>query len=341
MYSESDIDQAVAAGVMPEQVASDFRHHVAALRATPAVDEEDFRFLTGFNDIFVTIAIALLLVAVANIGAKAAAPAGAGAVAAVAWLLATYFTARRRMALPSIVLLLAFVGGIAAMIVSLGLSLFAEPDERRVAGISAVAAGVAAFAAWVHWRRFMVPITPAAGAAAAVAVVVSLLLTILPESLQLAWPLLFAGGIAVFAYAMHWDLSDRARRTRRSDVAFWLHLIAAPMIAHSTFQMMGVFAGDMGLGKALLVLLLYIAFALVALVVDRRALLVSSLVYVLYAMSVLIRTAGSTELSLAFTSLVIGSALLSLSAFWQPIRAGVVARLGRWGERLPPAQTAG
>ncbi len=341
MYSESDIDQAVAAGVMPEQVASDFRNHVAALRATPAVDEEHFRFLTGFNDIFVTIAIALLLMAVANIGGKAAGGAGAGAVAAVAWLLATYFTTRRRMALPSIVLLLAFVGGIAAMIVSIGLSIFVDADEQRVAGISAVAAGFAAFAAWVHWKRFMVPITPAAGAAAAVAVVVSLLLTILPESLRLAWPLLFVGGIAVFAYAMRWDLSDRARQTRRADVAFWLHLVAAPMIAHSTFQMMGVFQGDMGLGKALLVLLLYVAFALVALVVDRRALLVSSLVYVLYAMSVLIRTAGSTELSLAFTSLVIGSALLSLSAFWQPIRARVVARLGPWGERLPSIQAAG
>lgn len=105
--------------------------------------------------------------------------------------------------------------------------------------------------------------------------------------------------------------------------------------------MMGVFDGEMGLGKAVVVLLLYIAFALVAMVVDRRALLVSSLAYVLYAMSVLIRTAGSTELSLAITALVIGSALLSLSAFWQPIRAQVIARLGGWGERLPPVQTVG
>lgn len=341
MYSESDIDQAVAAGVMPEQVASDFRNHVATLRATPAVDEEHFRFLTGFNDIFVTIAIALLLVAVGNIGGNIHAAAGGIGVAAVAWLLATYFTAKRRMALPSIVLLLAFVGGLAAIIAALGFSMVENPSDRQAAAIGAVAAAVAAAGAWLHWRRFMVPITPAAGAAATVGLVVSLLLTILPESLRLAWPLLFVGGVAVFAYAMRWDLSDRARQTRRADVAFWLHLVAAPMIAHSTFQMMGVFEGDMGLGKAVVVLLLYVAFALVALVVDRRALLVSSLVYVLYAMSVLIRTAGSTELSLAFTSLVIGSALLSLSAFWQPIRARVIAQLGHWGARLPPVQMAG
>jgi hypothetical protein len=32
---------------------------------------------------------------------------------------------------------------------------------------------------------------------------------------------------------MWWDSSDRARLTRRSDVAFWLHLLAAPMIVQS------------------------------------------------------------------------------------------------------------
>jgi hypothetical protein len=36
-------------------------------------------------------------------------------VAAAAWGLAEFFTRKRRMALPSIVLLLAFVGGVAAI----------------------------------------------------------------------------------------------------------------------------------------------------------------------------------------------------------------------------------
>ena len=38
-------------------------------------------------------------------------------------------------------------------------------------------------------------------------------------------------GLGVFTLAMWWDRSDRVRQTRRSDVAFWLHLLAAPMIA--------------------------------------------------------------------------------------------------------------
>ena len=58
MYSESDLEGAVAAGVIPQATADAFRQHIAATRVTPAVDEESFRLLTGFNDIFVCNAIA-------------------------------------------------------------------------------------------------------------------------------------------------------------------------------------------------------------------------------------------------------------------------------------------
>jgi hypothetical protein len=152
--------------------------------------------------------------------------------------------------------------------------------------------------------------------------------------------MLLAGGLAVFGYAMRWDMSDPRRETRRADVAFWLHLVAAPMIAHPVFQLLGVFEDQLALGTAVVVLLLYLVFALVALAIDRRALLVSSLVYVLYAMSALIRTTGAVELSAALTALVIGAALLSLSAFWQGIRARLVLRLGALGRRLPPIAAA-
>lgn len=339
MYSESDIDGAVAAGVMPPAVATAFRNHVAGGRNTPAVDEEHFRLLTGFNDIFVSIAIGLLLVAVGQIGVKITPALGGGLVAASAWGLAEYFTARRRMALPSILLLLAFVGGIAGT--GIGIVETIAPHISGSAGAVA-AAGIAlcaAAAAWLHWRRFMVPITIAALAAALVVTVLALVMAAIPSAKDAVWPLLLIGGVAVFALAMRWDLSDRERTTRRADVAFWLHLAAAPMIAHPIFQMLGVFDNDIGLGIAIIVIALYLAFAFVALAIDRRALLVSGLVYVLYAMFALFRSAGAVELSAAFTALVIGSALLTLSAFWHPMRRLVVGTLGGMGERLPPVQT--
>ena len=68
MYSESDLEAAVAPGVLTPAQAMSFRNFVAAGQHSPAVDEEHFRLLTGFNDIFVAIAAAILLVAVGWIG---------------------------------------------------------------------------------------------------------------------------------------------------------------------------------------------------------------------------------------------------------------------------------
>ena len=337
MYSESDIDNAVTAGAISAEAAAALRGHVARTNAAPAVDEESFRLLTGFNDIFVSIAIALLLVALTQIGTSIAYWLGGALVAAGSWLLAEYFTRRRRMALPSILLLLSFVGGVAGTLIGLIETVVPHIDGRPGALAAAGVALGSAAAAWLHWRRFMVPITVTTGAAAIVGLGIALVVAAIPDVRTAVWPLLLIGGLGVFAVAMRWDMSDRERRTRRSDVAFWLHLAAAPMIAHSTFQMLGVFdRSAMNVGIAIAVLGLYLAFAFVALAIDRRALLVSGLVYVLYAMYALIRTTGAVELGYAFSALVIGSVLLTLSAFWHPMRARVIAMLGSTGTRLPP-----
>ncbi|GGO96667.1 hypothetical protein [Stakelama pacifica] len=336
MYSEIEIDNAVKAGALSPQAAEAFRNHVAAQRALPAVDEEHFRLLSGFNDIFVGIAIALMLVAVAQIGAVIASWLGGAAVAVTAWLLAEFFTLKRRMALPSILLLIAFVGGVAGMLVAAMAAI--DPDVSQqanmaiIAGIGLIATG----AAWLHWRRFGVPITIAAGALGIAAMFVSIGIALYPPLDDYVWPLLLVSGVAIFLLAMRWDISDPLRQTRRADVAFWLHLTAAPLIAHSVFRMLGVFNSDIGPGVAAIVLALYLAFGFVALAVDRRALLVSSLAYVLYALYAVIAKAGAVELSAALAALVIGSALLTLSIFWHPMRRQAVAMLGTLGRKLPP-----
>ncbi|OHC97817.1 MAG: hypothetical protein A3H25_03895 [Sphingomonadales bacterium RIFCSPLOWO2_12_FULL_63_15] len=341
MYSEGDLQDAVTAGVLSPQAAQALRDHVAQLRASPVVDEESFRLLTGFNDIFVAIAGIILLVAVGWLGNSVRLGAAehhpsfmSGAlVAAVSWGLAEYFTRQRRMALPSILLLAGFVGGVAFALGALAAQIFPDVGDRVASLIISGVAAFSALAAWMHWRRFMVPITVAAGAAAAAGVVGGLVLAAFPGDIRLAYLLLLAGGLAIFALAMRWDMSDRTRTTRRADVAFWLHLTAAPMIAHSLFNLLGVFRGDdISIGKAVVVILLYIAFGLVGLAIDRRALLVSSLAYVLFALYALFKQAGAVELSAAFTALVIGSSLLLLSALWHHARMLVVGT-------LPPSLT--
>ena len=357
MYSESDIENAVATGAITPAAAAALRQSVAEARATPLVDEESFRLLTGFNDIFVSIAAALLLLAVGWIGFSIAGPKGnvdgpaamaaighgvalgGLLVAAAAWALAEYFTRQRRMALPSIILLGAFVGAAGACVFGLGMPMIpADNGDRVASGIVTVAGLVSAGAAYLHWRRFHVPITIAALTSALVATLAAALLWSVPsmrDNDHVLWVIL-AAGVAVFAFAMWWDMSDRQRQTRRSDVAFWLHLAAAPMIAHPVFHLLGVMDNAITPASGLIVIALYILFGLVALAVDRRALLVSSLAYVLVALSELFRQAGAVSLNIALTAMVIGSALLLLSAFWHSARRLVVHGLpADLQDRLP------
>ena len=338
MFYEQDIDSAISAGVLTPDTAAAFRAYVADGRASPMVDEENFKLLTGFNDIFVAIAGTLLLVAVAWIGGAIMPALGGVAVAATAWGLAEYFTRIRRMALPSILFLLSFVGGVffalAAFLMGGGNM---QADDQTGALMLAIAAAVATGSAFGHWRRFHVPITVAAGAAALAVLASSLFIAAFSNDEAVILPLVLLLGITVFAFAMWWDMSDRLRTSGRSDVAFWLHLLAAPMIAHPVFAMLGLLEGGSNVGEALIVLALYVAMGVVALAIDRRALLVSALAYVLYAMGVLFKEFGAVSLNIALTGLVIGSALLLLSAGWQSIRAFVVGRLPlKWAEYLPP-----
>ena len=342
MYSQTDLDEAVAAGALSADAANALRNFVDLQRATPAADEEQFRLLTGFNDIFVSIAAVMLLSAVGFIGQligpqieqNGPSPLAGVAVAATAWGLALFFTAKRRMALPSIILLLAFVGGV-LFASGTGIALAVGPDRfensPQMAGIlGAVSAAIAAAAAWLHWKRFRVPITVAAGAAAVAGIALGAVYATLGgianiEQIVLGFMLLL--GVGVFLVAMRWDSSDPARVTRRSDVAFWLHLLAAPMIVHPIFSLLGLTTGGATIIDGVLVILLYVVLGLTALAIDRRALLVSALAYVLYALNALFEEFGAVEFTVALTALVIGSALLLLSAFWHQARAAVVRPL--------------
>lgn len=362
MYSESDVQSAVAAGAISAESAQALRDHVASLNPIPAVDEEQFRLITGFNDIFVTIACLLVIFAAAAVGKPLSYTAFSGIfVAIVSWLMAEAFTRKRRMALPSIVLLTAFVVGLGMAVLS-GLEQ-AIPQHRlieyyeyggerksydywqhhpwQIAVMQLTAAAAAGIGALLHWRRFHVAITIAAAVAALALFVLASVAAVRNQPWEdnaLIAPVALICGIAVFAYAMRWDMSDRMRTTQRSDIAFWLHLVAAPLIAHPLFYWMGVTSGEsIGVLTAIGVLAIYLVFAAIALSVDRRALLVSALAYVLIALAQLFRLYGAVELNVALTALIIGSALLGLSAGWQAIRRRMVRLFPESMQaRLPP-----
>ena len=359
VYSQDDIDRAVADGALTQEAAASLRAYTSQRKATSLVDEEHFHLLSGFNDIFVTIAVLLVLFSSAFLGKEVNDSLGPACVSLSAWALAEYFTRRRHMALPSIILLIAFVGGVSWTVFSgaVSLALFDAGGSADPIGVYVIsnsmsliimaASAAGALSAWLHWWRFRVPITVAAGMAALVGLLVSLtmLLFFHIEIWPDFWlsPILFVAGVAVFALAMRWDLMDIERKTRNSDVAFWLHLLAAPLLVYPVFKFATAMEASNEVISALAVLTIYAVLGIVALSIDRRALLVSALVFLIAAITDLAEELGTAGLSLSLSCLIIGTFLLLLSAFWQRARLIIVRKLpdGLQSQLPPTVQSTG
>jgi hypothetical protein len=323
MISHEELEDAVQAGVLTPDTALALRRHVAQRRQAPSAEEEHFRLLTGFNDLFVVIAGLLVLISLRWLVDQLSGPVvGSLTMSAAAWALAEYFVRQRRLALPALVLTATCLAGV----------YLALMDGWPPGGLRMPAAAAATCAmALLHWRRFRVPITPALAAAA----VANSMAQAVPEGV--ATPLLAAFGAGVLAAAVACDMSDRARLTRRADMAFWLHLLAAPLIVHSSFAALDVFQGQPGLGVAALVCAGYAVMAWVSLVLDRRALMVSALGYVLFALAAVLGGGERPTTNPAAAALLVGSLLLLMSARWGRLRRWALAPLpAAWQARLAP-----
>lgn len=328
-----DLSSAINAGIITAETAQSLQTHFSVQHKHQA-DEENFRLVTGFNDIFVVIASLLLLISATYIGTTVRPWLGPLLGVPIAWGLSEVFVGKKRMALPAIVLLLAFVieSGFAVGI-ALGWNQHAAMQSAALSVFAACLTGM--LAAFLHWRRFQVPITVAIGVASGIGILYAAIIAWMPLAHNFIGAISLAAGIATFVIAMVWDANDIERQTRRSDVAFWLHLLAAPLIVHSTFTFMGG-TGELQVWQAAVFVGLYLLIGVISLIIDRRAMMVSALVYVLYALSSLLKTYGVVGLGFAVTAFIIGSALLLLSAFWHRARAPLVRHLPSAIQRFVP-----
>ena len=319
MYTDEDLYQAVKSGIFEESAVEEFRELISNQANTKSVDEENFRLISGFNDIFVSVSAFILMISAGWISSQATPVLGFFVVALLSWILSVFFVQKRRLALPAILLLISFV---VSAVTCLTILFSALKFEKDIAVL--VASGIGALAAWVHWRKFHVPITVAAGIASLIACLLALVSQV--DSLREVINLFICGsGFLTFALAMRWDSKDTLRKTRNSDVAFWLHLLSAPLIVHPIFSSLGILKGESSFTSIAVVIFMYVILAAISIVVDRRALMVSSLIYVLYAFRELFNSYGMVSSSLAFSGVFIGSILLLLSAFWHRSR-GILLR---------------
>ncbi len=313
MYTNEDLKNAVNEGIFTQKDVEKFRTYISQSHHSPSVDEENFRLISGFNDIFVVIASMLLLLSASWVTYNIHPLLSATVVAALSWGLAEFFVRKRNMALPAILLLVSFVSS-----VFVGVSRMFESTTEVSLMVSAAAAIVAAF---IHWKRFSVPITVAAGVLALVVFLVTLFLSSSEHIVEYIQYVVLLLGIGTFLVAMYWDASDTKRITRNSDVAFWLHLLSAPLIVHPIFSILGIFDEHTGNETILIIVFLYVILSAISLIIDRRVFMVSSLAYVLYALNELFKTYGIQTNSFAITGIFIGFSLLLLSGYWSKSRS--------------------
>lgn len=301
-------------------------------------DDEQLRFVSGFSDVFVTLGLAMFIGAVGYFIDRAYGGAAMwGSIAVITWLLAEFFTRLRRMALPSIVLLAVFaiavLKGASLLLGSGGYTVVSDVSNMAfIFGIInpgrplplAGAGLLTVLLTALHYWRFRVPITIAAGCAALAITVVGLVYGFIPQLTAAGYlAILLTCGIAIFALAMRFDMADPERLTRRTDIAFWLHLLAAPLIVHSLIRGLLVDPTRLDPASAVAIMGVFLALSLVAVLIDRRAMLVSGLAYTGYAFATLFSLAGFSDITTPATLLVLGAFVLLLSAGWRPLRAAV------------------
>lgn len=333
MYTDEDLNLAVEKEIFTGKSVDQFRDLMGFTKQTSIADEENFKLITGFNDIFIVIACSLLLFSIVGFFGSLddrlgyTTTIGCIIFSSISWCLAEFFVLKRRMALPAIFLLLTFVGGIFASFTSFfhsspEISLL---DFSSGASMIIVTAGTVFFSC-LHWLRFRVPITIAIATIASSLLLLSIIFTNFPSAKDWLFIILFAFGVISFFFAMYWDALDTRRVTYKADVAFWLHLLSAPLIIHPIFFRLDILNGNDNISSMLIVLTLYLLMTLVSIFIDRRAFMVSSLVYVIYAIYGIVKTFGGVGYSFALTGILIGTALLLLSAFWHRARAFIVSK---------------
>lgn len=381
MYDKTDLRAAIEAGAISDESAKRLESFLKA-RNDPdrMLDPENLRFLSNFNDVFLTIGIVILMVglgflssiAVTNIlgfsnfmepGSIAAAQAMADKVRLAivlspvpvvigAWLLAEYFCGKRRLLLPSMALSVSIVWGTAVFAAGIASFLIdpvraASQFEREidawniVTGVSYTGFFAAAAAAAAIFLRFRLPFSLflMAGAVAGLFyTAVAQLAGIGQVASGLAMLLI---GLGTLAAAIGFDMKDPTRSTRNSDHAFWLHMAAAPQII---LGMRGLLLGSgfapASTADATVMLLVLIAFALLSLALNRRALIVSGLVTFATSLWFLVNELGGGGVNtLMLTALIIGGAIVLLGGGWRTARRAILKvfpQQGTLGRIFPP-----
>ena len=113
------------------------------------------------------------------------------------------------------------------------------------------------------------------------------------------------------------------------------------MIVHSFMQIAFGGLGEVTLGKAIALIIVFALLSVLALLIDRRAILVSALIYAGVAFGTLFKQTALVSATIPASLLVLGAFILGLSSGWQPLRRAAMAALPpSLRSRLPTTTSA-
>jgi hypothetical protein len=373
MFDRSDIRAAADAGIITRDQASRLEAFLAT-RADPVTrampeQTENLRFLNNFNDIFITIGIVILAMGLTAItglffGPRFMSMVTGGSVgsfgalilmpvAGVMWLLAEYFGRRRRMLLPTMAAILVFTlySGLSFGMITSGItganaktvtSFTQAFDTLGNTGMGTFIG--AAIAAAIAWLRFRLPFCMFLIAVSVAAAGYTFAAFFGDAGLVFGGFLSVLIGLATLAAAIWFDQKDPGRITRLSDNAFWLHVAAAPQIILGLRGMiMGSPNATPSTPEAMLLLACLIGLGLLSLALNRRALVVSSLLSFWLALGQVVdAVGGGGSTSFIATTLLLGTGIILLGGGWHTARRwvlGWVPKTGIAARIFPPEAT--
>lgn len=347
--TRDDLRAAVASGILTEAQAASLGALTARRRAAvPAPDDEPFELFSGFAEIFISVGLVILMTGIMGLALLLGSVVGfcLAGVALCAGL-GVYFTLRRRMVLPSVVLVCGFAASVVPLTAVAASDMMGTDTLIRFGSLAVSLTTLVALLIW--YRVFRLPFTMFLAGLAGLGVVLSLSGSVDPsvmtggQGLRDLFDLRGGSGLAVgtlvfgviaAAVGLWFDMRDPHRLGRSSASAFWLHLVAAPAIVNT----LGLTAMSLqGAPQVASVALALFAMTLFALIIDRRSFLTAGLGYLVWLIWTLSRRSGE-GLEWPVVLILIGGAVTALGAWWIPLRSALMRVLPGFPgkDRLPP-----
>jgi hypothetical protein len=345
--SADDLRAAVSAGTITEAQAASLLATAQARAGLRIAEDEPFELFKGFAEIFVAVGLCILIAGIAGLTLLFENNMIAAAIyAAVAWALARYFTLKRRMMLPSIVLVCAYAAASAVMVLGMLEWILPATLDGAPHVTLALTATIGLLLLW--YRTFRLPFTMFLIGLAGFSIAMSISGTMdgtrfnmgnLGQAFDLrtgsSLPLgTLVFGLIALAAGLWFDMRDPHRLGRNAASGFWLHILAAPALVNTvalTFYNMGA-----GVGYALLALSLALV-AMLALVIDRRSFLTAGIGYLIFLIGYVLTDPASPG-SWGLVLFITGLGLTLLGTFWTQLRIGLMRALPHFPgkSRLPP-----